>query len=81
MVWRMTTMTHTQAGVGNGWMPAFHRSGKTAPATKSPRWKRLGITWHAALDYLVPMGHEDETGFHYDKTTKSNPPATTSAAR
>jgi hypothetical protein len=26
---------------------------------------RVVATWHAAIDFLVPIGYEDEWGFHY----------------
>ncbi len=30
--------------------------------------KRIITTWHAAVDFLVPIGYEDETGFHYGES-------------
>jgi hypothetical protein len=26
---------------------------------------RIAITWQTALDFFVPIGYEDESGFHY----------------
>ncbi|MBE0543763.1 MAG: hypothetical protein IH623_20655 [Verrucomicrobia bacterium] len=28
-------------------------------------WQRIVARWEAAIDYVVPVGYEDETGFHY----------------
>jgi hypothetical protein len=25
----------------------------------------MEVTWHAVINYLVPIGYQDETGFHY----------------
>lgn len=28
-------------------------------------WARITNTWQAAVDFVAPMGYEDEAGFHY----------------
>jgi len=28
-------------------------------------WTRIVAMWNAALNFFVPYGYEDETGFHY----------------
>jgi hypothetical protein len=28
-------------------------------------WKRLTIKWEALVEFVVPLGYQDETGFHY----------------
>ncbi|MGP8199174.1 MAG: hypothetical protein ACLQU4_06700, partial [Limisphaerales bacterium] len=42
----------------------------TARIASRPR--RRSQIWHAAIDYLVPIGYEDETGFHYGEMPTSN---------
>jgi hypothetical protein len=46
----MVTSSHTEEGE-----PAARPSGCT----------RIEVIWHAVIDYLVPIGYEDETGFHF----------------
>jgi hypothetical protein len=35
-------------------------------------YTRIVATWHAAVNYLVPIGYEDETGFHYGESLARN---------
>jgi len=28
-------------------------------------WAGLVVTWQAAMNFLAPMGYQDQTGFHY----------------
>jgi hypothetical protein len=28
-------------------------------------WTRIVAAWYAAINFLAPIGYEDETGFHY----------------
>jgi hypothetical protein len=35
------------------------------PAARPGSWTRIAIAWRTTINYLVPIGYEDETGFHY----------------
>jgi hypothetical protein len=28
-------------------------------------WRNLAIKWEALVEFIVPLGYQDETGFHY----------------
>jgi hypothetical protein len=39
---------------------------RKSPARKWHDWlARVHTVWEAALNYVAPLGYEDETGFHY----------------
>jgi hypothetical protein len=40
-------------------------------AKPAERRSHLAVAFHAAIDYLVPVGYEDETGFHYGDIAES----------
>jgi len=71
----MTTMSHTQTGVGPKWLPTPNRGGRIVPAARPGSWSRLVAALRAAIHKLVPTGYEDEIGFHYGKRPVSNPSA------
>jgi len=29
--------------------------------------RRVAVTWEAVVEFLVPLGYEDDKGFHYGK--------------
>jgi hypothetical protein len=35
------------------------------PKAVSGGWHRIMARWESAIDFLVPFGYEDQTGFHY----------------
>jgi hypothetical protein len=73
----MTTVSRIERGIpDNG---AFPPNGPalSVPAPRPKRWTRIAVAWHAAVNYLVPIGYEDEAGFHYGAKPKSD----TSASR
>jgi hypothetical protein len=51
------------------------RSGGDPANTSSGRlgcFARIVITWRAVINFLVPIGYEDETGFHYGESLARN---------
>lgn len=56
----MTTISHLKETSATDWVLAV--SGVVAPV---PHRARLAVMWEAAVNYLVPVGYENETGFHY----------------
>jgi hypothetical protein len=61
----MTTISHKDKGVPAEWMSSSNGHGLIVPAAWPGSWTRIAVVWHAAINYLVPIGYEDETGFHY----------------
>ena len=70
----MTTLSHIDSGVPAERTFSSNSNGLIAPAARSGVWTRMAVTWHAAVNYLVPIGYEDETGFHYGEMPASNAP-------
>jgi hypothetical protein len=68
----MTTVSHTEGSVPGTQTFPPNGEGQIAPAPWSGIWKRIAVTWHAATDFMVPIGYEDETGFHYGEMPASN---------
>ena len=68
----MTTVSHTGRGIPAGRAFSSNCHGLIAPAPRSRILTRLAVTWHTAINYLVPIGYQDETGFHYGQTPPSN---------
>ncbi len=66
----MTTISHTERSVPAEW--AFNGESLIVPAAPTGRRTRLAVTWHAVMNYLVPIGYEDEAGFHYGEMPPSN---------
>ncbi|MGD0812052.1 MAG: hypothetical protein ABSA83_00460 [Verrucomicrobiota bacterium] len=60
----MLKISHIE-GVPGGWGSSSDGDGLNVPAARPGGWARLTIVWHAAINYFVPVGYEDETGFHY----------------
>jgi hypothetical protein len=68
----MATVSHIGSGVPAERAFSSNGNGLIAPAARSGIWTRVAVTWHTAIDYLVPLGYEDETGFHYGEKPASN---------
>ena len=63
--WHMTTVSH-----------ALNRKLRMNPRPPKQFWlKRLRAHWGATLDALIPMGYEDNAGFHHgsEPAMSSNP--------
>ncbi len=56
----MTTIHHFETDAATDWAMAL--SGAT---TKPVKRTRVTVFWEAAIGYIVPVGYQDETGFHY----------------
>ena len=54
--WGMSIIKHTDKGV---------------PAAQPVKSNRIEVTWHKAVDYLAPIGYEDDSGFHYGEMSAS----------
>jgi hypothetical protein len=67
----MTTVSHTGRGVSAERAFPPKRNGLIAPAARPRSWTRLAVTWRAAINFFVPIGYEDETGFHYGQKPAS----------
>jgi len=39
--------------------------------------QRIAAVWHAAISFLVPIGYEDKSGFHYGEPPAENSRPTT----
>jgi len=68
----MTTVRHLSE---KGVQPESPASSGDAAITASARlgcFTRVVATWHAAINFLVPIGYEDETGFHYGEPPARN---------
>jgi hypothetical protein len=74
----MTTVSHTDGGDPADWVSSFERASLTVPAAPTKGRTRIGVAWRAAINYLVPIGYEEKTGFHYGEM--SAPDATTNHA-
>jgi hypothetical protein len=56
----MTTIRQTDKEAATDW--AFAISTATPPTESRTH---IAVRWEAAIDYLVPIGYQDETGFRY----------------
>jgi len=41
------------------------------PRGRSAEMKRIKVNWDAAVNFVVPLGYEDEAGFHYGKPSSA----------
>jgi len=61
----MTTVRHlSNKGVRPEW-PSSRGDAVTAATPRPACLTRVVATWHAVINFLVPIGYEDEWGFHY----------------
>jgi hypothetical protein len=67
----MTTVSHTGSSVPAERVFPPNGNGLIAPVARRGSWTRLAVTWRAAINFFVPIGYEDETGFHYGKMPSS----------
>ena len=61
----MITIIQTDCGISARWMPSPTQNVLTAPAKPARKTSRMPIRWHSVVDYFVPLGYEDDSGFHY----------------
>ena len=53
----------SERGVRVGLPSGVDRS--QVPRARSGFLPRIAAVWHAALNFVAPVGYEDGTGFHY----------------
>ena len=73
MLWSMTIISQiTENGAKPEWTSPSEDATFCDSHTKSGRGSRLVASWHAAVNFLVPIGYEDETGFHFGERANWN---------
>jgi hypothetical protein len=50
----------------------IYRAGKIVPSARPGWWTRVAVTCQAAINHLVPIGYQDESGLHYGGVPVSN---------
>jgi hypothetical protein len=68
----MTIISHADGAVSAESVPSSNCGRLVVPDARSGSWTRIAGAWHAAINYLVPIGYEDETGFHYGEMPVPN---------
>jgi hypothetical protein len=68
----MTTVRHTETGVPAEWGFPTKGEALNVPTARQGTWTRLAVTWQAAVNFLVPIGYEDESGFHHGEMSAPN---------
>jgi hypothetical protein len=48
----------------------INRAGGIIPGARPGWWTRVAIACQKAVNYLAPIGYEDETGFHYGRQAR-----------
>ena len=43
----------------------MNRPGMCRQGSGSPNW--MAVSWDAVVNFLAPLGYENESGFHYGK--------------
>jgi hypothetical protein len=61
----MTKISHADDGISGELVCSSNDNGQVVSGARRGVWARLAITCDMAIDYIVPIGYEDETGFHY----------------
>jgi hypothetical protein len=61
----MTTQSHIEGNISGEWESPANDDLLIARPARSAGWTRIAVSWQTALDYFVPLGYEDESGFHY----------------
>jgi hypothetical protein len=69
----VTTMSKIEAGVAAESQVTRNHIGRNIRAIWLGSMVRGAFMWRAAINYLMPIGYEDETGFHYGDAHVSNP--------
>jgi len=66
----MAIVSHPERDLPAGWSSSsdteFNRTARPG------KWTRIAVTWHAAIQYLVPIGYQDADGFHYGEAPESH---------
>ncbi len=52
-------------GIRPGMPARIDRDADRFPFSRTGRFPRIVVTWLHAVNFLVPVGYQDETGFHY----------------
>lgn len=63
----MPAERHALGGWGNS-----PKGARAAAVLRRSDWIRLAIKWSAAVKFQVPIGYQNETGFHYGKMAEDN---------
>jgi hypothetical protein len=66
----MIQISHAVEGVLGERVGSANGNHQVVSGARRTPWARLAITWDMALDYLAPIGYEDETGFHYGEPAR-----------
>jgi hypothetical protein len=67
----MTTVSHTDRVAATEWISGCDSEALTIPTAQAENLNRIAVTWQTALDFFVPIGYEDESGFHYGTMASS----------
>jgi hypothetical protein len=65
-------MSHTQTGVAAESLSPSNRFGRTVSAARLCNWTRLAVARRVVINYLAPIGYEDEIGFQFGEARVSN---------
>jgi hypothetical protein len=68
----MTTQSHIEGNLSGEWESPANDDLLIGRPARSASWARIAVTWHTALDHFVPIGYEDESGFHYGEMPVAN---------
>ena len=60
----MITVSHPDAGDAK-WLPSPAGDRAVAPSEKSGIVTKIIAKWEAAVNFIVPVGFEDPSGFHF----------------
>jgi hypothetical protein len=69
--WGMSIIKHTDKGVPAEWVSSSNSDGLIVPAAQPVKRTRIEVKWHKTVDYLAPIGYEDDSGFHYGEMSAS----------
>jgi len=65
ILWSMTSVSHMpERSARSNWAAQTSSNAVKVRAARPGCLTRIVAAWEAAVNYLVPIGHEDETGFH-----------------
>jgi len=61
----MIIIRHRDGGSASEWLTTHHGHTAGRSSAQPGGWNRLATRWHAVVNFLVPSGYEDNTGFHF----------------
>lgn len=68
----MTTITKmAEQGARPKWCYSSDRRPGIECASETRHTTHIFATWEAAINFLVPIGYEDESGFHYGEPRRN----------